>query len=732
MKQKKKLYQTINAERGYAIMGNEIIRANGENGAYLDTAPMYLFNKGENYYSYKMLGAHKAVSDDGKEGYLFSVWAPNAANVSVVCDTNGWNAQNGRMLKHKNSGIWERFIEGVTEEVYYKFLIETPDGRSFMKADPYAFYSEKRPRDASLTYDLSYTWSDEKWMEKRRKTPPYDKPVSIYEVHLGSWKRKDDGSCYNYKEIADELIPYVKKMGYTHIEVMPITEYPYDGSWGYQVCGYYSVTSRYGTPTDFKYFVNKCHKSGIGIIMDWVPAHFPKDGYGLAQFDGTALYENPDSRLGEHYEWGTLVFDYKKTEIFSFLISNAIFWFEEYHLDGFRVDAVSSMLYLDYNRENGQWLPNKYGGKEYLEAIDFLQKLNKAVFERFPNVLMIAEESTAWGGVTKPVHDGGLGFNYKWNMGWMNDVLRYMGMDPYFRRFNHSMITFSFMYAFSENYILAFSHDEVVHGKKSLIDKMYGTYEEKFASLRLLYAYMFAHPGKKLNFMGGEFAQFIEWRFAEGLDWGILEFDKHRQMQEYTAALNKFYAGNKSMYENDSDWDGFEWINADDSERSIISFIRTSRSGKERTIFVGNFTPVKYEKYRIGVPSSGEYEIIFGSNDEIYGGDDESSSGSVFKAKKVPFGNFKYSLELTVPPLSALFLRHKAAKRTKKVENSESKLAEKKIISKSEAEVEVKKTSSKTKSVKTLKNTDKPKSDEKTLKKVLEKEDETKKVKKRK
>lgn len=634
---------------------------------YIDKPAMYLFNKGENYYSYKMLGAHKIVSDEGKDGYLFAVWAPNAARVSVLCDTNGWNPEQGYMRKHEDSGIWERFIEGVTEDVYYKFQIETPDGKKFLKADPYAFYSEKRPRDASITCDLStYTWSDAKWMNKRAETPPYNKPMSIYEVHLGSWKRKEDGSCYNYKEMADELIPYVKKMGYTHIEVMPISEYPYDGSWGYQVCGYYSATSRYGKPLDFKYFVNKCHNSGIGIIMDWVPAHFPKDGYGLAKFDGTPLYENPDSRLGEHFEWGTLVFDYKKTEIFSFLISNAIFWLEEFHLDGFRVDAVSSMLYLDYNRRNGEWLPNKYGGKEYLEAIEFLQTLNKAVFERFPNVLMIAEESTAWGGVTKPAHDGGLGFNFKWNMGWMNDVLRYMGMDPYFRKFNHSMITFSFMYAFSENYILAFSHDEVVHGKKSMIDKMYGNYEEKFASLRLLYAYMYAHPGKKLNFMGGEFAQFIEWRFAEGLDWGILEFDKHKQMQKYTAELNAFYTKNKSMHENDSDWNGFEWINADDNEKSIISFIRTSRSGRERTIFVGNFTPVLYEKYRIGVPAAGNYEVILSSNDEVYGGDGVGARGTLYKAEKIPYGNFKYSIEITVPSLSALFLRKKAASRKKK------------------------------------------------------------------
>ncbi len=459
----------------------------GNGKPFIDDAAMYLFNNGTNYESYRMLGAHKA---DG--GYRFAVWAPNAVSVSVVCDSNGWDRDIGVMQKHNDSGIWELFMPNVCEGENYKFSILTRRGDILMKADPYAFYSEVRPDTASVTADLSYEWNDKKWLDKRAATEPYDKPVNIYEMHFGSWKTHEDGSFLTYREMADELIPYITKMGYTHIELMPICEYPYDGSWGYQVTGYYSANSRYGKPADLKYFIDKCHLNGIGVIMDWVPAHFPKDAHGLAQFDGTALFEHPDSRRGEHKEWGTLVFDWTKTEIFSFLISNAIFWIGEYHMDGLRVDAVSSMLSVD-NRRDGEWLPNKYGGKENLEAIDFLQKLNCAVFERFPNVLMIAEESTAWGGVTMPADSGGLGFNFKWNMGWMHDILDYMQCDPLFRKGNHNKLTFPMMYAFAENYILALSHDEVVHGKRSLLDKMWGAYEEKICrASSALCVYVFA------------------------------------------------------------------------------------------------------------------------------------------------------------------------------------------------------------------------------------------------
>nr|QGT51029.1 1,4-alpha-glucan branching enzyme GlgB [uncultured Firmicutes bacterium] len=628
-------------------------RQKGSDSGVLNQELMYLYNTGQNFECYHILGAHKHTSADGKQGFLFSVWAPNARSVSVVCDSNGWDRDKGVMIPHSKFGIWERFMEGVQTGENYKFSIETSDGKIVLKADPVAFYSEVRPATASVTADISYDWGDKKWMKHRAATPPYDRPINIYELHFGSWKTHEDGSYLSYTEMADELIPYLTEMGYTHVEMLPLTEYPFDGSWGYQVSGYYSANSRYGTPVQLKEFIDRCHAAGIGVLMDWVPAHFPKDEFALAKFDGTCLYEHPDSRRGEHFEWGTLVFDWTKSEIFSFLISNAVFWLSEYHLDGLRVDAVSSMLYLDYNRSNGEWLPNKYGGKENLEAIEFLRQLNRVVFERFPNVLMIAEESTSWGGVTKPAHEGGLGFNYKWNMGWMNDILRYMSMDPYFRKFNHSSLTFSMMYSYSENFILALSHDEVVHGKKSLIDKMYGTYEEKFAGLRLLYAYMYAHPGKKLLFMGDEFAQFIEWRFYEQLDWILLDYETHRQMMEYSKQLNHFYKEHKAFHTNDMDWNGFEWINADDADRSILSFIRSG--GRERIVVVANFTPVEYGEYVIGVPSAGEYEVVFSTDDKVFGG--RGIGKAKYKAVKKGFGTFAYTLKLDVPPLSAIYLK---------------------------------------------------------------------------
>lgn len=625
---------------------------------YIDDAPMYLFNIGTNYESYKMLGAHKMVGHNGKSGYLFAVWAPNAKSVSVVCDGNGWDRNLGIMTKHVSSGIWEVFLEGITENQNYKFSIETNKGDIILKSDPYAFYSEVRPANASVTTDLTYEWTDGEWLKNRTETMPYDKPVNIYEMHFGSWKTHEDGSYLSYTEMIDELIPYIKKMGYTHIELMPICEYPFDGSWGYQVTGYYSANSRYGHPTELKAFIDACHQNGIGVIMDWVPAHFPRDAHGLAQFDGTPLFEHPDSRRGEHKEWGTLVFDWTKTEIFSFLISNALFWIGEYHIDGLRVDAVSSMLYLDYNRRDGEWIPNKYGGKENIEAIDFLQKLNMAVFERFPNTLMIAEESTAWGGVTMPVESGGLGFNFKWNMGWMHDVLDYMQCDPLFRKGNHNKLTFAMMYAYAENYILALSHDEVVHGKRSLLDKMWGTYEEKFAELRILYAYMYAHPGKKSLFMGGEFGQFVEWRFAEQLDWGLDKYELHRKMSKFCEAVNHFYAEHKAFYEierEQGEWKGFKWLNAGDCENSVLSFMRMDSSGKEKIAVVINFTPVERKNYKVGVPYYGEYETVLSSNSKSFGGDGKGTKKC--KAKTVPCDGYEYSINLDLKPLTAIYLR---------------------------------------------------------------------------
>ncbi len=621
----------------------------------IDQTARYLFNQGVNYESYRILGAHK---EEG--GYRFAVWAPHAVSVSVVCDANGWKRDGGVMTLHADSGIWETFLPDVTEGMNYKFSIQTKRGELILKADPYAFCSEVRPDTASVTTDLTYQWNDSAWLKQRETSAPYDKPMSIYEMHFGSWQKKEDGSFYTYTEMIDRLIPYLLTMGYTHVELMPICEYPFDGSWGYQVTGYYSANSRYGTPTELKALIDALHQNGIGVIMDWVPAHFPKDAHGLACFDGYPLYEHPDSRLGEHKEWGTLVFDWSKTEISSFLISNALFWLGEYHMDGLRVDAVSSMLYLDYNRRDGEWLPNQYGGKENLPAIEFLRNLNMAVFERFPNALMIAEESTAWGGVTAPVHEGGLGFNFKWNMGWMHDVLDYMQCDPLFRKGNHNKLTFPMMYAFAENYILALSHDEVVHGKRSLLDKMWGSYEEKFAQLKLLFAFMYAHPGKKLLFMGGEFGQFVEWRFQEELDWMLLDYPAHLKMQAFSKELNRLYRAHPSLYEIErehGEWKGFRWLNAEDGANSVLSFMRTDAAGEESLAVVLNFTPVARENYVIGVPEAGEYEVVLNTNHKAFGGDAKGTRKA--KTKKVPANGFPYSIRVNLPPLTGLYLKYK-------------------------------------------------------------------------
>jgi len=617
----------------------------------IDEFQMYLYNEGTNFQSYQMLGPHRIDN-----GWRFAVWAPNAQSVCLTGDFDSW--QGTRPLeKIATTGIWYGFFEDIKEGMLYKYAITDKSGKTVLKADPVAFYSELRPATASVVKDIpGFLWDDDKWLKKREVTPIYDKPMNIYEVHLASWKMHNDGSLFTYREMADELIPYVKEMGYTHIEVMPLTEYPFDGSWGYQVTGYFSATSRFGEPEGLMYLVNECHKNGIGIIMDWVPAHFPRDLHGLYMFDGTPTYEYADSRLGEHKDWGTMVFDYSKSEVVSFLLSSAYFWLSEYHFDGLRVDAVSSMLYRDYSRKDGEWTANKYGGNENLEAIDFLRNLNKIMFAHFPNILMIAEESTAWSMVTGDADKGGLGFNYKWNMGWMNDTLRYMSMDPYFRKPNHDLLTFVMCYAYSENFILPLSHDEVVHGKKSLIDKMYGSYEEKFANYRTLLAYYMSLPGKKLMFMGGEIAQFIEWRFYEGLEWHLLDIDMHKKLQNYVKQLNRFYLENEPMWQIDRSWDGFEWINAEDRDNSVLSYIRTSEDG-EQVIVCANFTPVRRTDYTLNVPFSGDYEVILNSDWEIFGGASKAEK-SLYKTEAVSEKqDSKYNIKIDLPGLTAVYLK---------------------------------------------------------------------------
>ena len=630
-----------------------------------------LFYSGRDCRAFDYMGAHPFVQD-GEQGYLFRVYAPEAEKVSVMGEFNDWKRDADYMTRDEQ-GIWEKFIPNIPEYAAYKYSVWAKSGDVFDKSDPYGFHFETRPGNATKAYDLDgYEWGDASWLDWRKKHLPYSNPVNIYECHLGSWKMHEDGNFYSYRQLADELVPYVKEMGYTHIEFMPLTEYPFDGSWGYQVIGYFAATSRYGTPKDLMYLIDKAHQAGLGIIMDWVPAHFPKDGCGLVEFDGSHLYEYADPLKMEHKEWGTRVFDYGKVSTRNLLFSSAMFWIEKFHMDGLRVDAVASMLYLDYNRQ-GEWRPNVHGGRENLEAVDFLRLLNEYILTDHPDVMMIAEESTAWPMVTKPGYDGGLGFNFKWNMGWMNDMLCYCSADPFFRKDMHDKITFSFMYAFSENYILPLSHDEVVHGKCSLISKMPPPYENQFGGLRALYGYMAAHPGKKMLFMGGEFAQFSEWAYQRGLDWMLLDYPAHRQMQAYVKALNHFYLATPQLWEQDTDWRGFEWISHEDNRNNIIAFRRVAKDGSDIVVVV-NFSPEEQQEYRIGVPITGTYEEIFTSDKTEFGG--SGMANGKLKTENKPMHGQEQSIVLKIPRFGVLFFKGKArAKRRTKAEIEAAKAA---------------------------------------------------------
>jgi len=624
-------------------------------GQVLGEMDIYLFNEGTHYDVHKVLGAHVKLIDD-IPGVHFSVWAPAAQRVSVVGDFNNWDGRVHQMRKLLPSGVWEIFLPGVHEGSHYKFEVRGPHGEVHLKTDPYAFFAQHGLETGCMVFDLGrYTWSDAEWMHRRSQIDPYNSPMSIYEVHTGSWQRipEEGNRPLSYIELGDRLIPYVKEMGFTHIELMPVMEYPFDGSWGYQVVNYYAPTSRFGNPDEFRNFVDRCHQEGIGVILDWVPGHFPKDAHGLARYDGSYLYEHEDPRLGEHQDWGTLIFNYGRNEVKNFLIGNALFWLEEYHIDGLRVDAVASMLYLDYSRKAGEWIPNCFGGRENLEAISFLKRCNEVCYERHPNVALIAEESTAWPGVSKPTYTGGLGFGFKWNMGWMNDSLRYISKDPVHRKFHQGEITFSMLYAFQEHFILVLSHDEVVHGKSSLINKMPGDDWQKFANCRMFLAWMWAHPGKKLIFQGIEFGQFSEWKHDASLDWHLADQHLNGGLRRLLQHLNWLYTHEPVFFELDDSYEGYEWINFEDAENTIWSFMRKSRSG-ERIVFVVNATPVTRVSYRVGVPQAGFYSEVLNTDAETYGGSNVGNYGGVETHADWSWQNQPHSIEINVPPLSVV------------------------------------------------------------------------------
>lgn len=639
---------------------------------------IHLFAEGNHHRIYEKLGAHPTTIE-GVAGVYFAVWAPNARNISILADFNNWDGRRHQMRKGGN-GVWELFIPELGVGESYKYEIKNFDGHIYEKSDPYGFQQEVRPKTASIVADLdAYTWDDQEWLERRRHTDVLSQPISVYEVHLGSWMHaasaepprlssgetgesvvvselKPGARFLTYPELAERLIPYVKELGFTHIELLPIAEHPFDGSWGYQVSGYYACTSRYGSPQDFMYFVDQCHQQGIGVIVDWVPGHFPKDGHGLAFFDGSHLYEHSDPRRGEHKEWGTLVFNYSRHEVRNFLVANALFWFDKYHIDGIRVDAVASMLYLDYCREPGEWLPNEYGGRENIEAADFLRHLNNVLFNYFPGVLSIAEESTVWPMVSWPTYVGGLGFNLKWNMGWMHDMLDYFHMDPWFRQFHQNNLTFSIMYAFSENFMLALSHDEVVHGKSHLIGKIPGDEWQKFANLRCLFGFMFTHPGKKTLFMGMEFGQWSEWNVWGDLEWFLLEHDPHKTVKRFVSDLNRLYRSEPALYSQDFSFEGFEWVDCSDNRHSVISFVRKAKDSEDFILVVCNFTPQPHSHYRVGVPEFGFYTELLNSDVREYGGSNLGNLGGKW-AEEWSFHSRPYSLDLCLPPLATLVLK---------------------------------------------------------------------------
>lgn len=613
-----------------------------------------VFHAGDSVHAYDLLGAH-LVNWDGQNGVVFRVWAPTAKSVSVTGDFNNWDNE-ATFMYNIGYGVWEVFVEGVQEFCAYEYCIESEYGDKLMKADPYAFHAQTRPGRASIVYNIeNYSWNDNEWFEKRKKNNISSSPMNIYEIHAGSWRKYPDGNFFNYQKLADELIPYLKEMHYTHIQLMPIMEYPFDGSWGFQTTGYYAPTSRYGTPSDFMAFVDKLHGEGIGVILDWVPSNFPMDDFGLAKFDGSPLYESSDPKTSKRDSWGTCLFNYARFEVTSFLVSCAMFWLDKYHIDGLRIGALSSMLYLDYGKADGEWEPNKFGGKENLDAVDFVKRLNTAVHMYHPDVMMFAEENTSWPKLTHKIENGGLGFDFKWNMGWMNDMLHYMSLNSMWRPFNHDSLTFSFYYAFSERFLLPISHDEVSHGKGSLIKQMPGKYDEQFAGVRAFITYMYAHPGKKLVFMGTEIGQFDEWNYEESIQWDLLEFEKHKMLKTFYKELNKFYLDCKPLYELDTVWKGFDWIHHDDYTNSVIAFKRTDKNGDE-IVAVCNFQPIRRDGYCIGVPKYGLYDEVFNSDEERFGGSGVQN-GRDIKTEVMKIHGFDQGLTLTLPPLSVIYLR---------------------------------------------------------------------------